>query len=35
MTEELNVGHHFKLLTMLDTLCGNVDHHLQRYAALS
>jgi alkylation response protein AidB-like acyl-CoA dehydrogenase len=35
MTEELNVGHYFKRLTMLDTLYGNVDHHLQRYAALS
>ncbi|MBN9532315.1 MAG: acyl-CoA dehydrogenase family protein [Alphaproteobacteria bacterium] len=35
MTEELNVGHYFKRLTMLDTLYGNVDHHLQRYAAQS
>ena len=32
MTDELNVGHYFKRLTMLDTLYGNVDHHLRRYA---
>jgi pimeloyl-CoA dehydrogenase small subunit len=35
MTDELSVGHYFKRLTMLDTLYGNVDHHLKRYAALS
>jgi pimeloyl-CoA dehydrogenase small subunit len=35
MTDELNVGHYFKRLTMLDTLYGNVDHHLKRYANLS
>jgi alkylation response protein AidB-like acyl-CoA dehydrogenase len=35
MTDELNVGHYFKRLTMLDTLYGNVDHHLRRYAKLS
>ena len=34
MTDELNVGHYFKRLTMIDTLYGNVDHHLKRYAAL-
>ncbi|HEY5339254.1 MAG TPA: acyl-CoA dehydrogenase family protein [Rhizomicrobium sp.] len=34
MTDELNVGHYFKKLTMLDTLYGNVDHHLKRYADL-
>ena len=34
MTDELNVGHYFKRLTMLDTLYGNVDHHLKRYAQL-
>ena len=34
MTDELNVGHYFKRLTMLDTLYGNVDHHLKRYASL-
>jgi pimeloyl-CoA dehydrogenase small subunit len=32
MTDELNVGHYFKRLTMLDTLYGNVEHHLRRYA---
>jgi alkylation response protein AidB-like acyl-CoA dehydrogenase len=34
MTDELNVGHYFKRLTMLDALYGNVDHHLKRYASL-
>jgi alkylation response protein AidB-like acyl-CoA dehydrogenase len=32
MTAELNVGHYFKRLTMLETLYGNVDYHLRRYA---
>jgi pimeloyl-CoA dehydrogenase small subunit len=35
MTDELNVGHYFKRLTMIDTMFGNVDHHLKRYASLS
>jgi len=35
MTDELNVGHYFKRVTLIDTLYGNVDHHLKRYAALS
>ena len=35
MTDELNVGHYFKRLTMLDALYGNADHHLKRYAQLS
>jgi len=35
MTDELNVGHYFKRLTMIDTLFGNTDHHLKRYAALN
>ncbi|MFT6490544.1 MAG: pimeloyl-CoA dehydrogenase small subunit [Parvibaculaceae bacterium] len=30
MTDELNVGHYFKRLTMMDTLFGNVDH-LKRF----
>lgn len=34
MTDELNVGHFFKRLTMIDTQFGNVDHHLKRYASL-
>ena len=33
MTEELNVGHYFKRLTIMDTQFGNVDHHLRRFAA--
>ena len=35
MTDELNVGHYFKRLTMIDTLLGSTDHHLKRFAALS
>jgi alkylation response protein AidB-like acyl-CoA dehydrogenase len=35
MTDELNIGHYFKRVTMLDTLFGNVEHHVKRYAALS
>ena len=34
MTDELNVGHYFKRLTVIDTQFGNVDHHLKRYASL-
>ena len=34
MTDELSVGHYFKRLTMIDTLFGNVDHHLERFASL-
>ena len=33
MTDELNVGHYFKRLTMIETMFGNVDHHLKRYAS--
>jgi len=32
MTDELAVGHYFKRLTMIDTMFGNVDHHLRRYS---
>ena len=35
MTDELNVGHYFKRLTMIDALYGSTDHHLKRFAALS
>ncbi len=35
MTDELNVGHYFKRLTMIDALFGSTDHHLKRFAALS
>ena len=34
MTDELNVGHYFKRLTLIDTLFGNTDHHLKRFASL-
>ncbi len=33
MTDELPIGHYFKRLTVIDTLFGNVDHHLKRFAA--
>lgn len=32
MTDELNVGHYFKRLTMIDIMFGNQDYHLKRYA---
>ncbi len=35
VTNELDVGHYFKRLTMIDTLFGNVDYHMTRYTALS
>ncbi len=35
MTDELNVGHYFKRLTVIDTLYGSTDHHLRRYGALA
>ena len=34
MTDELNIGHYFKRLTMIDTLFGNVDFHLKRFGGL-
>ncbi len=34
MTDELNIGHYFKRVTMIDTLFGNVDHHLRRFGSL-
>ncbi len=33
-TEELNVGHHLKRLTVIDAMFGNTDYHLRRYGAL-
>ncbi|HWF64778.1 MAG TPA: acyl-CoA dehydrogenase family protein [Rhizomicrobium sp.] len=33
MTDELNVGHYFKRLTLLEMLYGSRDHHLRRMAA--
>jgi alkylation response protein AidB-like acyl-CoA dehydrogenase len=35
MTDELALGHYFKRATMIDTLYGNVDHHLGRYASFT
>lgn len=32
MSDELFVGHYFKRLTMIDSLFGDVDYHLQRFA---
>ena len=34
MTEELNIGHYFKRLTVLITLFGNTDFHLKRFGRL-
>ena len=34
MTDELNIGHYFNRLTVVDTLFGNVDYHLKRFGAL-
>lgn len=34
MTDELAIGHYFKRLTAIDTLFGNADYHLKRYARL-
>ena len=35
MTDELNIGHYFKRLTVIETLFGNTDHHLKRFASIS
>jgi alkylation response protein AidB-like acyl-CoA dehydrogenase len=35
MTEELKVSHTFRRLTMIAQQLGDVDHHLERYAALT
>ena len=35
MTEELAVGHYFKRLTMIDTMFGNSDHHLERFGLVT
>lgn len=34
MTDEMAAGHYFKRLTMINTLFGNLDYHLRRFAAL-
>ncbi|MCV6623306.1 MAG: acyl-CoA dehydrogenase family protein [Cellvibrionaceae bacterium] len=35
VTDELDVGHYFKRLTMLEMMFGNSDYHAQRYQALA
>ena len=35
MTDELNVGHYFKRITAIETLFGNVDHHLKKYSQIA
>jgi alkylation response protein AidB-like acyl-CoA dehydrogenase len=35
MTEEYKIGHYFKRLSMIDTLFGDVDYHLERFARAS
>lgn len=34
VTDELNVSHYFKRLTMIDSIFGNQQHHLTRYGLL-
>ncbi|MER9613439.1 acyl-CoA dehydrogenase [Mesorhizobium sp. M0312] len=34
MTMEYSIGHYFKRVAMIDTLFGDADHHLRRFAAL-
>ncbi|MEL7319800.1 MAG: acyl-CoA dehydrogenase family protein [Pseudomonadota bacterium] len=35
VTDEYQIGHYFKRLTLFDTEFGNVDHHMKRHVALS
>lgn len=35
MTDELNVGHYFKRVTMIESQFGNTDWHLRRFTELS
>jgi alkylation response protein AidB-like acyl-CoA dehydrogenase len=35
MTEEMAVGHYFKRVTVLETLFGNADYHLKKYAKVA
>ena len=35
MTDELNIGHFFKRLTIIDTLFGNADFHLERFGSFA
>ena len=32
MTEELDIGHYFRRLTLFEKADGGIDHHLQRFA---
>jgi alkylation response protein AidB-like acyl-CoA dehydrogenase len=34
MTDELNVGHYFKRLAMIEATLGDTDHHLAQFAAV-
>lgn len=34
MTEELDIGHYFRRLTMLSSLFGDRDHHVRRFGSL-
>jgi len=34
MTDELDIGHYFRRLTVIDILFGNADYHLSRYQEL-
>ena len=34
MTEELEIGHYFRRLTLFQQAFGGADHHLQRFASL-
>ncbi len=33
MTEELRIGHYFKRIVVIDSVFGNTDHHLKKFAA--
>ena len=35
MTDEMQIGHYFKRLTIFDAEFGNVDHHMKRHIALA
>jgi pimeloyl-CoA dehydrogenase small subunit len=35
MTDEMAIGHYFKRATLIESLFGNIDHHLSRYEFLS
>ncbi|MEM6827861.1 MAG: acyl-CoA dehydrogenase family protein, partial [Pseudomonadota bacterium] len=35
VTDEYQIGHYFKRLTLFDTEFGNIDHHMKRHVALA